>query len=431
MKRNLLFFLISALTVMFYACSGSGVRVTRFSPQGEIKNLTTFKVEFSENLAPQSAQDKWVDDEYITFEPKIEGKFKWTSGNTLIFSPDVPLQPIQSYKAEVTDKVLFGRDVSLKSYTYEFRTQDFDVTKVDFFWTHIPNEQYQIGIKANIYFNYPVNPGMLKDYLSFNKDGEALSNFNIMSDKASDIIAVDLGNIQQTDKEQQLSVAVKKGLMSVIGKKGLEDNREFKYKLPPLTRLAITGVTSGLSDNKKWIEVSTTQRVDDKKLKDYVKLNPKTDVTFYVNENSFRIEGAFDNLQNVDLIINKGLPGLYGGELAYEFEQQVTFANLDPSLSFADQKGKYLMLTGQKNLELSAVNIPGVDIEVSQVYKNNVLFFLRQYNRYNYYDDYYDNYSPYYDISAYGHQLFKRKEKTEEQSKLAGEIQCEFGCYKR
>ncbi|HKJ81423.1 MAG TPA: MG2 domain-containing protein, partial [Ignavibacteriaceae bacterium] len=357
------------------------------------------------------AQDKWVDDEYITFEPKIEGKFKWTSGNTLIFSPDVPLQPIQSYKAEITDKVLFGRDVSLKSYTYEFRTQDFDVTKVDFFWAHIPNEQYQIGIKANLYFNYPVNPGMLKDYLSFKKDGQAINNFNIMSDKASDVIAVDLGNVQQTDKEQELSVAVKEGLMSVIGKKGLEDNREFKYKLPPLTRLAITGVTSGLSDNKKWIEVSTTQRVDDKKLKDYVKLNPQTNVTFYINENSFRIEGSFDNMQSIDLIINKGLPGLYGGELAYEFEQQITFANLDPSLSFTDQKGKYLMLSGQKNLELSAVNIPGVDIEVSQVYKNNVLFFLRQYNRYNYYNDYYSNYSPYYNIEAYGHQLFKEKRK--------------------
>jgi len=410
-NQKLILFLSAVITVAFFSCSNNGVKVVRFSPQGEIKNLTTFKVEFSENLAPQSVQDKWVDDEYISFEPKIEGKFKWTSGNTLIFSPDVPLQPIQSYKAEITDKVLFGKDVSLKSYTYEFRTQDFDVTKVDFFWTHIPNEQYQIGIKANIYFDYPVNPGMLKDYLSFTKDGQELNNFNIMTDKTSDIIAVDLGNIQQTNKEQKLSVVVKEGLMSVIGKKGLQDNREFNYKLPPLTRLAITGVTSGLSDNKKWIEVSTTQRVDDNKLKDYVKLSPQKEVTFYVNEHSFRMEGSFDNLQNIDLVIKKGLPGLYGGELASEFEQQVTFANLEPSLSFTDPKGKYLMLSGQRNLELSAVNIPGVDVEVSQIYKNNVLFFLRQYNRYNYYDDYYYNYAPYYDINAYGHLLYREKKK--------------------
>ena len=267
MKQRLLYCIYPAIILLFFSCSENTVRVTRFSPQGEIKNLTTFTIEFSNNLAPQNEQDKWLEDEFVRFEPKIEGKFKWTSGNTLIFSPDVPLQPIQSYKAYVTNKVLFDKNLSLKSYTYEFRTQDFDANKADFFWTHIPNEQYQISIKANIYFNYPVNPDMLKNYLSFVKDGREINNFTIVSDKSSDIIAVDLGNIQQTDKEQELSVTVKKGLMSVIGKKGLQDNREFKYKLPPLTKLAITGVSSGLSDNKKWIEFTTTQRVDDNKLK--------------------------------------------------------------------------------------------------------------------------------------------------------------------
>ena len=408
MKQRLLYCIYPAIILLFFSCSENTVRVTRFSPQGEIKNLTTFTIEFSNNLAPQNEQDKWLEDEFVRFEPKIEGKFKWTSGNTLIFSPDVPLQPIQSYKAYVTNKVLFDKNLSLKSYTYEFRTQDFDANKADFFWTHIPNEQYQISIKANIYFNYPVNPDMLKNYLSFVKDGREINNFTIVSDKSSDIIAVDLGNIQQTDKEQELSVTVKKGLMSVIGKKGLQDNREFKYKLPPLTKLAITGVSSGLSDNKKWIEFTTTQRVDDNKLKDYVVLSPPATVNYYVNENSFRIEGDFDKLQNVDVKIKKGLPGLYGGELEFEFEQQVTFVNLQPSIRFTDSKGKYLMLSGQRNLEVSAVNTPGVDIEVSRIYKNNILYFLKQYN--DYYDYYYD-YSPYYDIDSYGHLLYKEKKK--------------------
>ncbi len=409
MKRVSFYFVSVALMLFLSSCSSNSVRVDRFSPQGEIKNLTTFTIEFSNNLAPQNMQDKWLDDEFVKFEPKIDGKFKWISGNKLLFSPDVPLQPIQSYKAVVTNKVLFGKNLSLKSYTYEFRTLDFDVVKADFFWTHIPNGEYKISIKANIYFNYPVNPGMLKDYLSFLEDGKEINNFKIVPDKASDVIAVDLGDIQQTNKEQQLSVKIKKGLMSVIGKKGLEDTREFSYKLAPITKLAITGVSSGLNGDKKWIEVSTTQRVDDKKLKDYVKLNPAEKVTFYVNENSFRIEGVFDKVQSVDLLVKKGLPGLYGGELEFEFEQQVTFVNLDPSIRFTDNRGKYLMLSGQKNLELSAVNIPGVDIEVSQIFKNNILYFLKQYNNSYYYNDNYYYYSPYYNVNNYGHRLYKEK----------------------
>ncbi len=395
---------------MFFSCSVNTVKVNSFSPQGEIKNLTTFTIEFSNNLAPQNVQGKWLDEKFVKFEPNIEGKFKWTSGNTLIFSPDAPLQPIQSYKAKVTNKVLFGKNLSLQSYTYEFRTHDFDVNKVDFFWTHIPNGQYKISIKANIYFNYPVNPSMLQDYLSFLKDGKEVNNFNIVSDKASNVIAVDLGNIQQTNKKQVLSVSVKRGLMSVLGKKGLQDTRVFKYTLPPLTKLAITGVTSGLTGGMKWIKVSTTQRVDDKKLKDYIVLKPAAKVTYFVNENSFLIEGDFNKLLSVDLRIKKGLPGLYGGELKFEFEQQVTFANLEPSIWFTDKRGKYLMLSGQRNVELSEVNINKADIEVSQIYKNNVLYFLRENNN-NYYNNDYYGYSPYYNIDEYGHLLYKQKKK--------------------
>ena len=408
MKKKLLFGLSALLIVMIYSCAGNSVRVMKFSPQGEIKNLTTFTIEFSENLAPQDMQDKWLDEQFVKFEPKIEGKFKWTSAKTLIFSPDVPLQPIQSYTAEVTNKVLFGKNLSLSSGTYKFNTHDFDVTKTDFFWTNIPNKDYKTSIKANIYFNYPVNPGMLKDHLNFKIDGKEAGNFKIISDKTSKVIAVNLGEIQQTNKAQELSVEIKKGLMSVIGKKGLQDTRNFKYELPPLTRLAITGVSSGLNGEKKWIEVSTTQRVDDKKLKNYIQLTPSEKVKYFVNENSFRIEGDFNKIEKVELLVKKGLPGLYGGELRSEFEQQITFVNLDPSIRFTDRNGKYLMLSGQRNLEVSTVNIPSADVEVSQIYKNNVLYFLSQYNNYYNYSDYY-YYTPYYNISSYGHQLYKEK----------------------
>ncbi len=399
------------ITLIFSSCSSSGVSVVNFNPQGEIKNLSTFTVEFSENLAPQEIQNKWLDDEFINFEPKIEGKFKWISANTLIFSPDVPLQPIQSYKAEITNKVLFDKKYSLDADTYEFRTPGFDAVKAEFFYTHIPHEQHKVSIKANIYFNYSVNPGMLKNYISFERDGDEIKDFKIMSDNSSKIIAVDLGEVQQSEKDQSYKVIVKSGLMSVIGKKGMETTRDFKYDLPPVTRLAITGVASGMDGDNKWIEVSTTQRVDEKRIKDFVKTDPGNNLTYFVNDNSFRIEGSFNNSQVVDLIIKKGLPGLYGGELAFDFEQQVGFVNLDPSLDFADRRGKYLMLSGQHNLELSAVNIPAVDIEVSQIYKNNVLYFVKQYN-YSSYNDYgYAYYYPYYNVNDYGHHLYKEKRK--------------------
>ena len=86
---------------------GNTVEVSSFTPTGEVEKLTNFVIEFSEDLAPPDMQDKWLDEEFITFSPPISGKFKWTSDNTLVFSPDASLDPIQNYSAAINKNVLF------------------------------------------------------------------------------------------------------------------------------------------------------------------------------------------------------------------------------------------------------------------------------------------------------------------------------------
>jgi len=310
---------VSIIYFFFNGCgTDNSVTIEEFSPQGEVANLTTFTIEFSENLAPTDTLDKWLTEEFIKFEPKIAGKFKWTSGKTLIFSPDYPLEPIQSYKAKVTDKVLFKTIFDSDFDEYEFHTSDFDATKVEFFWTQIPNESYKISVQANIHFNYPVSPGALKQYLEVKRENEKVTNFKIMSDKPSEVIAINFGEIKQTDKEQELSIIIKEGLQSVIAKKPLQDEREFEQDLPPITKLAITSVTSGYDGGTGWILVNTTQTVDEKKLKDFIKTDPERNINFFVSENSFRIEGDFSETQTINLLIKKGLPGLFGGQLEFE-----------------------------------------------------------------------------------------------------------------
>ncbi len=410
MKKIFVFVGCILTAIIFISCGlRNAVEVVSFNPSGSVGTLTTFTIEFSKELAPVDTQDKWLTEEFVKFEPKIPGKFKWTSASTLIFSPDVQLEPIQEYSAEITKKVLFDKDLSLDAETIEFKTHDFDITKVDLFWTHIPNQYYKVSVQANLHFNYPVNPDMLKQNLLVEHDGKPVTNYQIVTKEKSDLIAVNFGEIQQTDKEQVFKITVKKGLMSVFGKSGLYDDRTFSNKLEPITKLAITGVASGFDGATGWIEVSTTQMVDEKRLKEYVKTEPWKDLSFFVSDNSFRIEANLENVQDVMLKIRKGLPGLYGGELEFDFEQQVSFVNLEPSINFADKKGKYLMLGGNKNLQVNFVNIDEADIEVSQVFKNNLLWFLNQ-NSYDYYD-YEEDYGYNSDIwtGDYGKTLYEEK----------------------
>ena len=361
--------IISILSLSFFvffliSCGPSNtVKVKSFSPMGEVQNVTNFTIEFSEDLAPTDMQEKWLDEKFITFSPAIVGKFKWTSPSTLVFSPEAPLEPIQSYSARINKSVLFNTKFSPDFDEYNFHTPYFDVTKVDFFWTNIPYQNYKLSVQANIRFNYPVDPKSLRNYLEVKRAGAEVTDFQIVSEQTSDIIAINFGEVQQTDKEQLFSVKVKENLQSTFGKDGLKEAKTFDVKLPPITRLAITNVTAGFDGSTGWIEVSTTQTVDDKRLKEFISTDPQRKLNFSVSGNVIRIETDLGNVQTVELKIKKGLPGLYGGELEYNYDQEVSMVNVQPSINFADKRGKYLVLGGEENLKVNAVNINEVEIQ--------------------------------------------------------------------
>ena len=404
--KTAFFSTLIVIALILISCSSADKVSVKFTPEGKVERLTTFQVDFNTDLAPNDITGQWLDDDFIKFTPTIPGKFKWLDNRTLLFSPEAALEPIQDYEAELTNKVLFNKQLALSESKFVFSTADFDVTKADFFWTKVPNEKFTLSIQANIHFNYPVNPDRLKDKLSVTIGGEKVDDYNIVTGESSDIIAINLGNIKQTKENQDLSVIVEKGLSSIFGKKPLQDTREFNQELPPVTRLAIKGVYSGYEGEKAWIEVQTTQMVDRDKLSEYVEFDPKLDGKFFVNENAFRFEGKFTNQSSIKLVVKAGLPGLYGGDLEYEYEQMITMANVQPSINFTDKRGKYLMIGGEKNVELNVVNIPKVEVTVSKIYRNNLVHFLNNY-RYSYYEDY--GYNPSYYPYNYGDELYKKE----------------------
>jgi alpha-2-macroglobulin len=415
MKKSIIILSQILISILFLIkCStGNAVKVESFTPQGEIDKLSNFVIEFSQDLAPAEVIDKWSDEEYVTFTPHISGKFKWASPSTLVFSPEGTLEPIQSYEAKVTDKVLFGKKFSPDFEEFSFHTPYFDVTKVDLFWTNIPYQNYKLSVQANIHFNYPVDPNELKKYLDITADGKQIENYQVVTEKNADVIAINFGEVSQTDKKQKFEVKVKQGFESVIGKKGLSEERKFTSELPPITNLAITNVSSGFDGSTGWIEVSTTQTVDDKRLKDYVTTDPQKKLSFFVSDNRFRIETDLGNVQTVDLLIKKGMPGLFGGQLEFDYQQKVSLVNVNPSINFADKNGMYLMKGGLENLEVNAVNLGKVNVEVSQIFKNNIIHFLNQYS-YNYYydydyDEYYYDYNPEYYTGDFGKSLYTKK----------------------
>lgn len=385
--KKLVSYLPLVLLLFIASCTGDRISVLSFSPEGEVEEFTTFQMELSEAVAPESAIGEWSDESYMEFEPAASGKFKWISPSTLIFSPDKPLEPGKDYTAKLTKKALFGSSKSADFTTFEFHTPYFDAVKADFFWNQIPRSDFKVTVQANLHFNYPVDPSKIKEFLTVEKEGQAVTSFTVVSEEPSEVIALDFGQQQQTEKQQDFKITVKAGLTSTVSDRAMTDNREYDVAMDPLSRLAITSASSGYDGQKGWIEVFTTQAVDEKVLQKYLTLSPRKTFKVTSSANSFRLEGDFQPGSVVEMVVKKGLPGLYGGQLDDEYSQEVLMADLQPRLSFADEKGQYLMRGGEENVKLNAVNVRRANVRIYEVFANNLLFYM--YNRGSGY--YYDN----------------------------------------
>ena len=403
MKQLRVASVLSMILFALWGCSSSNtVEIVSFSPDGESPLLTTIEVEFSRDLAPPDKQQVWLADEYIQFTPAIKGRYKWTSSRRLVFSPDTPLEPMQKYSASVTDKVMFRTEFSSDFEDHEFFTPEFDVTKADLFWTHIPRKYYTVTIQANLHFTYPVDPVALRSHLEVLREGEVVKDAQIISEKSSEVIAISIGEVQQKDKMQRITLRVREGLGSTLGRAPLSDTREFTIDLPPVTELAVTGVVAGYDGETGWVEVATTQTIDEKQALEFITVDPKRELRLFTSDNILRIEGDFQNEQSVTLTLKKGLPGLFGGVLQEEYSQQVSFVDIRPGVNFADRGGRYLMRSGQRNLEVHAVNIDELEIEVYEVFRNNVLHFIAQ----NSWWEPEDEYNPDYYVGELGTELY-------------------------
>lgn len=102
-KSLLVPFLAGAIFLV--SCKRNTVSLSSTNAKGEVPQLGNLVFRFSHSLANEGMLNAWDSTDYVSFEPKIEGRFRWASPDELVFSPSQPLSPATAYKAKL--KMLF------------------------------------------------------------------------------------------------------------------------------------------------------------------------------------------------------------------------------------------------------------------------------------------------------------------------------------
>ena len=356
----------------------------------QTQNLT---FTFNKNIGPSSQLGEWDSTQYVRFIPAVRGKFKWTAPNELVFSPARSFDPATDYRAELTEDVLTRsgkKDLTVSDDAISFHTPYLQLTSAENWWTR-SRETGQPVAKSRLNFNYPVSSAEVAGNVTVMADTKPLTVQTAPGD-VQNTVALTLTNAPALKNEQPLHIQVAKGIKvpntAYVSKEVIEETST----LPSRYKVDVADVQTSFENNQGVIRVITTQELQPRTdtpggLSAYYTIQPGVETTAELTENGFVIRGNFNEADTYVLTLTDQIRGVLGTKLDEPVSRDLFFGKMPASIQFANRKALYLSSKGARNVGLSIVNVPKVQVKIARVYENNILSYFRN----NRYEDYKEN----------------------------------------
>ncbi len=376
-----LFLVVGVLTIF-----DRGIKLVSMTPSGAISVKSNLNFAFSGDVVEDREVGTTTVEELIKFTPRVPGRFRWISRWELKFLPETPLQPSTDYTAEIKPDLVRIKDRYLAPrQTVNFTTERFKVNTVSLSFIYPGEQQKGLQLQARLNFNYPVAPVELEKALKVRYQGWGKEiKYNVDPATNSDTFTVTSEPLYPEADEKKIELNLAKGFRCVGGNIGLASSYDYTAVLGAKKALTVIEAVPKTDNEKCWISIRCSEPVDSKMAANFIRLKPEVPFKTEVNGEYIILKSdRFKSGDSVNLRLTKGIPALNGLPMEREFAVGMVFTDLEPSLKF-NSPGRYLSSKGQLNLGLETVNIDRVNIEISQIFANNIVAYLNNIN-----DDYY------------------------------------------
>lgn len=330
---------------------------------------------FNKSLYPDSLLNSWDSSEYISFEPKIRGRFRWNGPDELVFSPSQPLLPATTYKAKLKNDILrFSAYNDVKDGdAIRFYTPPLQLDDAQVMWV-LPDEASRTAVpQIALQFNYPVQVDDLKEKLVVTVEGEK-KEYAIQNIGVSNNVGIRLKDFKGEDKNYEAQISIGKGLKPEKGENRTADEIKTVLSIPSPYVLNITNIESEHTGTEGLVHVYTSQQLTGQSISGFIHFSPSVSYTVTPETYGFTIRSdKFDDEQAYSLKIIRGLHGNIGGTLKEDYTGNVAFGKLESDVRFTNSKAVYLSKRGGGNIEVQITNTPKVKLVISKIYENNLL----------------------------------------------------------
>lgn len=390
-------FCVLFLVWVFTSCSSfNEIRVagTNFTEEvGQSQNLV---FTFNKDIVSTAELNSWDSTQYVTFEPAVRGKFKWTAPNELVFSPVAGFGAATSYKAQLTDLIT---EKSEKDKKYKlshdpiaFHTPYLQLAETESWWT-LSSETGRQEARMRLHFNYPVNAQHVAEKLKVLSGNQALE-YRVLPSQDESVVTLAFAKVGAADNnETPVNITIDKGVKVQNTSYTSQEAILKTVSFPSPLHLEVVDIKTGFENNAGYARVITTQELDKESIAGSVAVNPDAAVETEPTENGFIVRGAFNETETYVLQLKRSLKGVLGQTLEEEASRDLFFGKMPAAISFANKKGLYLSTKSSRNIGVNIVNVPKVQVRISKLYANNILHYIHN-NRWNDYAYVGDDWQP-------------------------------------
>ena len=370
---------ILIVTIFLSACKKNAVKLEYTNAKGEVPQIGNLIFRFDKSLIRDSLLNVWDSTDYISFSPKIPGRFRWESPDQLVFSPSQPLLPATTYSAKFGSEVLRYSKYNKveEADNISFNTPALALENAQVVWTMPDEATRNVVPQLDLFFNYKIDPATLKEKLAIEVDGKETS-FTPQTISSDTKISFRLASFKPEDRNYETKITIGKGLKPEGGSNSIAESITENLSVPSPYVLVIQNVESEHDGTEGTIRVTTSQQLVESDLKSYIKFDPALQFTAEVDESGLTLRSdKFDIEKSYTVTFKEGMRGKIGGELKEESQHQVAFGELEAGISFTSKKGVYLSKRGAKNMEVKITAIPKVKLTISKIYESNLLMMDR------------------------------------------------------
>lgn len=357
---------------------------------------------FSRKLVSDSVVGNFVNESLLKITPSISGRIKWISDHEFSFTPSERFAPNTAYTIELATAPLLrtNKQLSFSGNTvFKASTAGLIINNVAFHWQAMPTSPNKAVLKMQLDFNYKLNPAELIRFLKVTSNGTALSA-KAASTSIGERLEFELDNVPESDDDVPALIKIESGLPIPFSQATTQTALSYESIIPSKSKVTITDVQTEHSGTIGTIMIYSSVELDETTLAKSISINPdiefeisKTDYGCMLTSEHFEINSTYR------LTISTALQSALGGSLKSNFEQELVFGKLNPSISFVSNKAMYLGSKGFRNVLVNITSIPKVKVLIYKVYENNMLQFLSKGINYDGYYDYEEDY--YYDYQSY------------------------------